>query len=36
MFRRTLFDLSKPIVFALFAYLALVAILVFAFPKDAG
>ena len=35
MFKRNVFDLSKPVVFALFAYLALLAVLVFAFPKDA-
>ena len=35
MFKRTVFDLSKPIIFAFIGYLAVLAILALAFPKEA-
>ena len=33
MFKRTVFDLSKPIIFAFIGYLAVLAILALVFPK---
>lgn len=35
MFKRTVFDLSKPIIFAFIGYLAVLVILALAFPKEA-
>ena len=35
MFKRTVFDLSKPIIFAFIGYLTVLAILALAFPKEA-
>ena len=35
MFKRNVFELSKPVIFAFVGYLAVLAVLALAFPKEA-